>query len=436
MEIQGIISKLKNNEAPGPDKIENSYLKVLGESLKPIFVELFNKIIRSQQIPEQWYTSEIILLFKKGDRDKITNYRPISLSLNINEIFMKIVKNRIYGILDNNQGEEQSGFRRGYSTVDHIFTVNQLIEKTHEYKIEVYLLLLDFNKAFDSIKHSFLWQAMANQGVPKGWVEIIKKLYKNSQVYVKTDRTGPTFKMGRGVRQGDPLSPNVFNCALEEIFRKINWENKGIKINGKYINNLRFADDVILIGKSKEEIQELAEEFLRHSKEAGLTDNTSKTINLNNTKLDSINTILDMYNTNNRTDTVTINGVTLERKSEGKYLGQIIAFENRQEKELRERRKNAWCRKMYCVDTMISIMSNFRLRSYQIEVSKQFAVPPKCISKFLWLFFLNFIYSLISHLFLLSNSIVSFRHYCCSHSFLNFLNCNPSPLNMSEFQED
>ena len=299
MEIQGTIIKLKNNKAPGPDKIENSYLKVLGESLKPIFVELFNKIIRSQQIPEQWYTSEIILLFKKGDRDKITNYRPINPSLNINKIFTKIVKNRIYGILDNNQGEEQSGFKRGYSTVDHIFTVNQLIEKTHEYKIEVYLLLLDFNKAFDSIEHSFLWQALANQGVPKGWVEIIKKLYKNSQVYVKTDRTGPTFKMGRGVRQGDPLSPNLFN-SLEEIFRKINWENKGIKINGKYKNNLRFADDVILIGKSKEEIQELAEEFLRHSREAGLTNNTSKTINLNNTKLDSINTNLDTYNTNNR----------------------------------------------------------------------------------------------------------------------------------------
>jgi len=62
---------------------------------------------------------------------------------------------------------------------------------------------------------------MTNQGVPKKWIEITRKIYEKAKAYVKTDRVGPTFKVNRGVRQGDPLSSSLFNCALEEIFREM-----------------------------------------------------------------------------------------------------------------------------------------------------------------------------------------------------------------------
>lgn len=126
------------------------------------------------------------------EETKEINYRPISLSTNVNKIFIKIIKN------DQNQGEEQVGFREGYSTVDHIFMMNQLIKKTREYNIDAIILLIDFKKALNSIKHFFLWQAMANQNVPKGWLEITAKMYKNSKAHVKTDIMGLTFTIGRG----------------------------------------------------------------------------------------------------------------------------------------------------------------------------------------------------------------------------------------------
>jgi len=83
----------------------------------------------------------------------------------------------------------------------------------------------------------FSLAGIGKEGVPKKWIEIIAKIYTNSRAHVKTARTGPTVKIGRAVRQGDPLSSNLFNCALEEIFRKMKWENKGIKIDAKYLNN-------------------------------------------------------------------------------------------------------------------------------------------------------------------------------------------------------
>ena len=89
------------------------------------------------------------------------------MSSNVNKIFTKIVKNGIYNIPDQNQGMEQAGFRKDFSTIDHIFTLDQLIEKANEYKIEMNFIFIDFSKAFDSIKHTELWQALANQGTPK-----------------------------------------------------------------------------------------------------------------------------------------------------------------------------------------------------------------------------------------------------------------------------
>ena len=98
--------------------------------------------------------------------------------------------------------------------------------------------------------------------------QIIKTRYEKSKTYVRTDVKGQTFKIGRGVKQGDPLSPNLFNCVLEEIFCNLNWEEMemGIKIDGIYLNNLRFTDDVVQIGKRDEELQKMFLSFTEESK--------------------------------------------------------------------------------------------------------------------------------------------------------------------------
>ena len=72
----------------------------------------------------------------------------------------------------------------------------------------------------------------------------------NRSVKNSTEESGQFFPVKRGVRQDDPLSPALFNCALEEMFRNLNWENKGLRVKEKYLNNLKFADDIVLIATS------------------------------------------------------------------------------------------------------------------------------------------------------------------------------------------
>jgi len=115
-EVAEAISELKTNRAAGPDGINNETLKVLKDAIVSPLTAIFNCILSSGHPPEDWHLSEIVLLHKKGDRTEMNNYRPISLTSNVSKVFMKILKNKIYNILETQQPYEQASFRRGFST--------------------------------------------------------------------------------------------------------------------------------------------------------------------------------------------------------------------------------------------------------------------------------------------------------------------------------
>ncbi len=105
-----IVKNLKNNKSPGEDKITNEHIKVRGQKLIKMLTHLFNGMQRTSYIPKQWKYSNIIVIFKKGGRHKIENYRPISLSPTIAKIFSKLIEKRISAFVISHQPLEQAGF--------------------------------------------------------------------------------------------------------------------------------------------------------------------------------------------------------------------------------------------------------------------------------------------------------------------------------------
>lgn len=112
-EVEVVLTKLKGGKAPGLDKIENKILKDFAAVLAEPLTMLFNWIIAEETIVKQWKKSEIILLYKKGDKKLLNNYRLISLSSNIGKIFIKIMKNRAYPQLDSTQPGRASRLQKG-----------------------------------------------------------------------------------------------------------------------------------------------------------------------------------------------------------------------------------------------------------------------------------------------------------------------------------
>ncbi len=116
----------------GPDGIENETSKALEIAIVSFLTKFFDKIITTGVIPKQWTKADIIVIYKRGGKSNIKNYRPISLTSNISKILMACIKNRMYNQLDRNQSKQQAGFRRGFSIIDNVFIINPLIEKTDE----------------------------------------------------------------------------------------------------------------------------------------------------------------------------------------------------------------------------------------------------------------------------------------------------------------
>ncbi|GBP23084.1 Craniofacial development protein 2 [Eumeta japonica] len=132
-------------------------------------------------------------------------------------------------------------------------------------------------KAFDSVTHLSIWESLKEQGVADIYIKVIKSIYKNNTGRIKLESLGPLFHIERGVRQGDPLSPILFIAILENIIGKLDWRKLGLCIKGAYLNNLRFADDLVLLSETASEMQLMIETLHNSSTKVGLEMNLTKT---------------------------------------------------------------------------------------------------------------------------------------------------------------
>ena len=327
-EVQHAMQQMKNNKAPGEDEIEIDIVRLAGEEICTHLAKLFTSCLNQRQVPVAWNNAVITLLHKKGDKMNIGNYRPISLISHISKLFTKVIKNRIEKQLDANQSREQAGFRQGYSTSDHLQVITQLVEKCNEYTLPLCLVFVDYEKAFDSVEHNGIVDAMRAHGIHETYVATLASIYNNGTSVIKLDHVSNRFPINRGVRQGDTLSPKLFNAGLEQIFRKLDWDSKGISINGERLNHLRFADDIVLIGTNAAEVSDMLNQLNDESKRLGMK------INMKKTKA--------MFNSNANRETIHLGLEEIEIVDEYVYLGQLITPANDNMDEVKRRTSAGW----------------------------------------------------------------------------------------------
>lgn len=327
LEISKHISHLKPEKSPGPDNISNEALKIGAPLLVPYLAQLYNMVLEQETVPKQWCSSDIILLYKKGNPLDVSNYRPISLLSSVYKLFTSILQTRLTPSIDAHQPIEQAGFRSGYSTIDHIHTLDQVMGKYIEYNYPLYIAFIDYSKAFDSITHSSIWRALKTCEINQTYINILINIYSQSVSRVKMERKGEEIAIGKGVRQGDPISPKLFIAVLEQVFKNIQWKNKGISILNKRLTHLRFADDIIIFAESATQLEDMMNTLDKESKKVGLHMNTSKTKAM----------------TNSRRRLINVAGTEIDYVNEYIYLGKHISFSpSNNEEEVDRRINTAW----------------------------------------------------------------------------------------------
>uniref|UniRef100_A0AC11CVR7 Uncharacterized protein n=1 Tax=Ovis aries TaxID=9940 RepID=A0AC11CVR7_SHEEP len=194
---------------------------------------------------------------------------------------LKILQARLQQYVNHELPDVQADFRKGRGTRDQIANIHWIMEKAREFQKNTYFCFIDYTKAFDCVvDHKKLWKILREMGIPDHLTCLLRNLYAGQEATVKTGHgTTDWFQIGKGVRQGCMLSPCIFNFYAEYIMRNAGLEETqaGIKIAGRNINNLRYADDTTLMAESEEELKNLLMKVKVESEKVGLKLNIQKT---------------------------------------------------------------------------------------------------------------------------------------------------------------
>ena len=191
---------------------------------------------------------------------KCSNYWTIAFISLTGKVMLKILQARLQQYMNYELPDVQAGFRKSRGTRDQIAMIRWIMGKAREFQINIYICFIDYAKVFDCVDHNKLWKILKEMGIPDHLTCLLRNLYVGQEATVRTGHwTIDWFQIQKGVRQGCILSPCLFNLCAEYIMKNAGLEEAqaGIKIVGRNINNLRYADDTTLMAESEEELKNL-----------------------------------------------------------------------------------------------------------------------------------------------------------------------------------
>ena len=278
-EVVDIIAELKQGKAAGVDAMINEIFRYGGPGIGKATARLCEEMFRVERVPTDWARGLIFPLFKDGDARVPDNYRGITLLSVVGKIYTSILNARVtlwcekHGVLS----EEQAGFRPGRSTVDHIFTLSEVLRLRRARKKQTYCAFLDIRKAYDTVHRDGLWKRLIEVGIRGKMWRVLKNLYDivESCVLVGKRRT-EWFTVEAGVRQGCILSPILFAIFIDGLARAVKQVKVRSILEGIQFNIILFADDIVLMAESEQELQKLLNAVFEYSERWRFKWNGSK----------------------------------------------------------------------------------------------------------------------------------------------------------------
>ena len=218
-----------------------------------------------------------IPILKKGNAKKCSKYHANALISRATKVMLKILQDRLQQCVNHELPDVQATFRKGRGTRDQIANIHWIIEKARVSE-NIYCLIY-YTKGFDYVDCKKLWKILKEMGIPDYLICLLRNLYAGQEATVRTGH-GKTdwFQIGKGVCQGCILSPCLFNLYTEYITRNavLDEAQAGIKISGRNINNLRYANDTNRMADSKEDLKNLLMKVKEECEKTGLKLNIKK----------------------------------------------------------------------------------------------------------------------------------------------------------------
>ena len=260
--IKQIIASRNYISAHGRDGLSNALYRLAKDEATTMFKLIFKAIITTKHVPRSWTRTKTIMLYKKNDPNHPSNWRPIGITSTMYRIMTAQISAFIN--IENKKNDvfhpSQRGFigGKGNGAHDHINSLNELILHARRNESKCVLTAIDLTNAFGSVPHKLIFDTLEQKGFGNTFMSIIKDLYSNSEttIEVKGQRS-EAIRIKRGVIQGCPLSPLLFNCCIDPLLTHLERFNAEDGITLEYNNGpfsltaQAYADDLVLISKDE-----------------------------------------------------------------------------------------------------------------------------------------------------------------------------------------
>ncbi|KAK2917518.1 hypothetical protein Q8A73_004265 [Channa argus] len=319
-EVRRTLKRMKSGKAVGPDDKPVEVWKCLGEVAVEFLTSLFNKILESERMPEDWRRSVLVPIIKnKGDVQSCGNYRGIKLMSHTMKLWESVVEARLRAEVS--ICEQQYGFMPRKSTTDAVFALRTLMEKYREGHRELHCVFVDLEKAYDRVPREELWYCMRTSGVAEKYVRVVQDMYESCKTVVRC-AVGVTeeFKVEVGLHQGSALSPFLFALVMDRLTDEVRQESPW---------TMMFADDIVICSESREQVEENLERWRSALENRGMKLSRSKTEYM-------------CVNERDPGGTVRLQGAEVKKVQDFKYLGSTVQSNGECGKEVKRRVQAGW----------------------------------------------------------------------------------------------
>jgi len=313
-EILAAIKEMKNKKAVGVDEIPAEFWKVLGEKGTRELVSLCKEMYQKGIWPEDFTRVVMIPLPKKANAVECGDHRTISLISHASKIMLRILTKRIEAKARDFIGRNQFGFRREVGTRDAIGVMRMLCERSLENGNDVYICFVDFEKAFDRVDWIRMLKILKDLGVDWRDRRMISELYMKQEAVIRVlDGESEPGVIGRGVRQGCPLSPLLFSIYAEGMMIEAFEDSKeGIRVGGELVRDVKFADDQGMVESTEIGLQTVMNRLNATAQRYNMKINVAKTKTMVVSKNGGI------------TVKIMVGGQMIEQVKRFKYLGATL----------------------------------------------------------------------------------------------------------------
>lgn len=281
-EIKIIIQKMDNGKTPGPDGLAKEFYVAYYNLIKSDLQEVLNNSYLFGGICQTWSDGTTTMVYKKGSPQELKNWRPITLLNTDYKILTAILSARLTPILPNIINGTQKCGIKGRDITDVLRNTHAAIKYARERGKELLVVNLDQEKAFDKINHQYLHKILAGYDLPSHFTKLIKNIYSeaSSRILVNGALTNK-IKLGRGIRQGCPLSMSLYAICSDPLARLIekNPNTEAFRIGGIKMKIQQYADDLTCYLTREKDIDLIIQEFGRCERATGQKLNAQKTRN-------------------------------------------------------------------------------------------------------------------------------------------------------------